>query len=75
MQAELVTLEERLRKVQARDDAAPGSRSLYAKNWFFLGNSRYQDDGDESQWELVKEIREKLKEYSKLSHPHPQISE
>lgn len=67
MQAELVSLEDRLRRIQARDNEASGSRSLYAKNWFFLGNSKYQDDGDERQWELVKEIREKLKEYSKLS--------
>ncbi|KAF9640983.1 hypothetical protein BFW01_g12789 [Lasiodiplodia theobromae] len=66
MQAELVSLEKRLRKVQARDNAAPGSRSLYATNWFYLGNSTYQDDGDDSQWELVKEIREKLKEYNEL---------
>lgn len=66
MQAELVCLEERLRKRQAKDSKASGSRSLYAKNWFYLSDSADQEDGDDEQWELVKEIRVKLKEYSKL---------
>ena len=67
MQAELVNLEDRLRRVQARDARASGSREWYAKNWFFLGHPEDQEDGDDEQWELVKEIRERLKEYSKLA--------
>ncbi|KAK0645290.1 hypothetical protein DIS24_g8040 [Lasiodiplodia hormozganensis] len=63
MQAELVSLEDRLRRVQAKDDRAPGSRGLYAKNWFFLGHPEAQED---EQWELVKEIRERLKEYNEM---------
>lgn len=66
MQAELVNLEDKLRKVQAEDNKASGSRSLYAKNWFFLGTSAYQKGGEARQWKLVKEIREKLKEYSEF---------
>ncbi|KAB2573310.1 hypothetical protein DBV05_g8034 [Lasiodiplodia theobromae] len=64
MQAELVNLEDRLRRVQARDARASGSREWYAKNWFFLGHPEDQEDGDDEQWELVKEIRERLKEYN-----------
>ncbi|KAH7064965.1 hypothetical protein B0J12DRAFT_20065 [Macrophomina phaseolina] len=68
MQAELVCLEKRLHKLQAKDAAAPEPRASYATNWFWLSNSEDQGEGDDDeQWELVKIIREKLKEYSKCS--------
>ncbi|GME63323.1 hypothetical protein GTA08_BOTSDO09333 [Neofusicoccum parvum] len=63
MQAELVCLEERLRKLQVKDDNAPEPKSRYAKNWWMLSVS--EDHGDDEQWKLVQEIREKLKEYNK----------
>lgn len=69
MQAELVCLEKKLHRLQSKDAAAPGRRSRYAINWFWLSNSGDQGDGDDdddAQLELVKEIRAKLKEYSKF---------
>lgn len=64
MQAELVSLEERLRKIQVKDDQSPEPKSRYAKNWWLLSESVNHDDDE--QWSLVQEIRGKLKDYSKL---------
>lgn len=66
-QAELMCLENKLRRLQADDNEVPGSRSLYAKNWWYLSDSDDQEDGDSKQWKLVKKIERKLKDYSKLS--------
>ncbi|KAL1636000.1 hypothetical protein SLS56_001352 [Neofusicoccum ribis] len=67
MQAELVSLEKQLHQLQARDAAAPSPRSMYAVNWFRLRNSEDLGEGDDDeQWELVKEIRVKLREYNNM---------
>ncbi|KAF4303144.1 hypothetical protein GTA08_BOTSDO09333 [Botryosphaeria dothidea] len=63
MQAELVSLEERLRKIQVKDDQSPEPKSRYAKNWWLLSESVNHDDDE--QWSLVQEIRGKLKDYNK----------
>lgn len=63
LQAELVSMEERLRKLQRVDaTSSVGKKSKYARNWFYLSQSR--KDGDEKQWRLVRRIRQTLKEYS-----------
>lgn len=57
-QAEIVRMETRLHKLQATDAKTSDTTKLYARNWHFLS------DGDGEQWELFKELREKLKEYN-----------
>ncbi|KAL0262921.1 hypothetical protein SLS55_001895 [Diplodia seriata] len=68
MQAELQSLENELRRLQV-EDAATGSeaRAKYAVNWFSLSRATTAADGDGSdeQWNLAREMRGKLKEYSK----------
>lgn len=64
LQAELVDLEERLRKQTLKDiNSTEGRRKEYSRNWFDLSVSKARDGSDE-QWHLVLCIREKLKEYS-----------
>lgn len=64
LQARLVHIERKLKKAQELDHQSPeGCKSLYAKDWYFLNES--EQDGDESQLQLVEEAREKLNEYSK----------
>ncbi|GME65638.1 uncharacterized protein LTHEOB_8511 [Neofusicoccum parvum] len=65
MQAELVILEKHLRRVQA-EDAESGSevRSQYAEDWFYLSTATNDEGGNDEQWELMKEIRGKLREYN-----------
>lgn len=63
LQAELVSMEKRLQKFQGQDSRSGiGNRKKYARNWYFLSQSR--KDGNEKQWKLVRQIRQVLKEYS-----------
>lgn len=65
MQAELVSLENQLRRLQAEDaEAGSAVRSRYAENWFYLSTATTEDGGNDEQWELMKEIRSKLKDYN-----------
>lgn len=70
MQAELVSLENQLRRLQAEDaEAGSAVRSRYAENWFYLSTATTEDGGNDEQWELMKEIRSKLKDYSEFRLP------
>jgi hypothetical protein len=63
-QAELVDLEESLKKQQTADNSTANSRkSKYAKSWYKLQDSDI--DGDTEQLDLVLKVRKTLKEYSK----------
>jgi hypothetical protein len=65
LQAELTDLEGRLSEQQVLDNnEQKGSKPEYAKNWFFLQDSKV--DGDTEQLDLVLKVRETLKEYSRL---------
>jgi hypothetical protein len=67
-QAQLIDLEEKLRRQQAQDDQnATGRKSMYAKTWYRLRES--EDDGDTDQLDLVMKIRETLNEYSESTRP------
>lgn len=65
LQAELIHLEQQLRKQERADsiNAAQGNKATYAVNWFWLYQSKH--DGDEDQLKLVQTIRARLKEYNK----------
>ncbi|OAG07178.1 uncharacterized protein CC84DRAFT_1089552 [Paraphaeosphaeria sporulosa] len=63
LQAELVLLEDELRKQQAEDHSSSIEyKAKYALNWFHLRNSR--SNGDSKQLDLVHTIRETLWQYS-----------
>ncbi|OCL04673.1 hypothetical protein AOQ84DRAFT_399986 [Glonium stellatum] len=63
LQAELVSLEKELRKCETIDRNDPnGQKRLYSQDWVWL--SRSADDGDGEQWQLVQQIRAKLREYN-----------
>lgn len=65
MQAELVVLEKELQAKEESDKNDPdGNHGRYATNYHYLAFSH--KDGDTTQLVLVKNIQEKLKEYSKL---------
>lgn len=62
-QAELTQLETDLRELEvSASQSVDGHRNLYARDWAWLERSRY--DGDDEQWQLMLNIRSKLKEYS-----------
>jgi hypothetical protein len=65
-QAELITLESRLRDHQRADslDTKGSKKSQYGLNWYWLEHSR--DDGDTQQLDLVLKIRGTMKEYSEF---------
>jgi len=66
LQAELTYLERELRKQQVQDaNDNVGDGSSYAINWFWLRESA--GTADSQQLDLVLQIRETLKEYSKLN--------
>lgn len=65
MQAEILHLERKLHVVTWADHR-DGAKRIYERNATALMRSIENED---SQWELFLEIREKLKEYSKLLHP------
>jgi hypothetical protein len=62
-QAELMDLEQQLRKQQAEDGKnLHGKKSEYGKDWYRLQDS--SEDGDTEQLDLVLKIRKLLNEYS-----------
>lgn len=63
LQAELVELERKLRHIQVRDEKGGPLKKRLARDWYFL-----EKDGGE-QWELVREIRSKLAEFSEFLWP------
>ena len=67
LQAQLVYLERQLRDCEKADNA--NGHEDYAVDWFWL--QRSAEDGDGTQWDLVKEIRKVLKEYSNRSSKKP----
>ncbi|KAF2441969.1 hypothetical protein P171DRAFT_366077 [Karstenula rhodostoma CBS 690.94] len=78
LQAELVLLEDELRKQQAEDHSSSvEAKAKYALNWYHLRNSR--NNGDSKQLDLVHRIRETLWQYNEaliqqsrvLSYPEP----
>ena len=66
LQAEISHLEARLRTLRQEEDDRKDPKGLAAqRSWFEL--SQPDENGNESeQWELMQDIREKLKEYSML---------
>lgn len=65
MQAELVYLEQRLIVIEERERTPRNDmRWKFAGNWFRLSSAEQEEAGMRTQWDLVLEIREKLKEYS-----------
>lgn len=63
LQAELVLLEDELRKQQLDDcQSNVDPKTRYARNWYHLRNSR--SNGDSKQLDLVHSIRETLWQYS-----------
>jgi hypothetical protein len=65
LQAELVFMERKLRKVEA-ENIKDYRKSRYAVDWYWLNESQFEDD-DPEQIELVQEISKKLKHYSEHS--------
>jgi hypothetical protein len=66
LQAELVDLETCLDEYTKEDCASKDARKkLHNKNWYFL--SQGNDGVPDSQWHTMLCVREKLKEYSKMS--------
>jgi hypothetical protein len=65
-QAELMDIEEKLMAQQVKDNQdTNGAKQKYASNWFRLKVSA--TDGDTKQLDLVKRMREILKEYSECN--------
>ncbi|KAF2475391.1 uncharacterized protein BDR25DRAFT_340161 [Lindgomyces ingoldianus] len=63
LQAELISLEKQLLDSES-NDSQDEKRSRYALDWFWLSQSK-QNEGNESQLQLILEMRKKLKEYNK----------
>lgn len=69
-QAEIIRLERELRALEARshhtkpaaDDPEPNNEYWYAKDWYYLGVQRPQNE----QWQKFLVVQNKLEEYSKL---------
>lgn len=66
LQAEIIHLEEELRKAVS-DDARYAQRHYYPYDWWSLahGDDDESDDEPSEQWRLMLEIREKLENYSR----------
>jgi hypothetical protein len=68
MQAELASLEARLREVEQQDNVDPvGRRSQYATDFFWLSKST--EDSPGTQLALIYKIQKKLQAYSTSSPP------
>jgi hypothetical protein len=68
LQAELETLEKNLRKQQIQDDNdKQGNGPRYAKDWYWLNESKNGAKDEQLQLQLVLQIRSTLKAYSKLN--------
>lgn len=65
MQAELIHLETKLQRA-AKADLASGDAAgvLYERDWQSLAEGGLAPGGCGDQWEVVLQVREKLKEYS-----------
>jgi hypothetical protein len=64
LQAELVLLEEELRKCEISDSCSQtGEKSNYSVSWYWL--SRSGADGDTKQLQIILKIRKLLQKYSK----------
>ena len=61
LQADLHNLEAKLLKIQRKDSKTHGDEGLYAKNFFFLNDMAF---GDNTQLNLITDIRAKLEKYS-----------
>jgi hypothetical protein len=62
LQAELVHLETKLRRLEGVDKSAQAeNRPLYSRDWYWLNESRFENG---EQLQTVLEIRQRLKEYS-----------
>jgi len=74
-QAELQSLEAELRRLEIADAAAQGvgpevkMRNKFAKDWYWLDESKELDGELGEQARLFEKIRVKLKEYSKFGIP------
>jgi len=67
LQAELVHLEKKLRAIETADcEAQIGHSSSYARDWYWLNNSAFEENNN--QILIIQEIRNKLKEYSQFLH-------
>jgi hypothetical protein len=67
LQAELESLENNLRKQQIQDDNdKQGNGPRYAKDWYWLNESKNGAKDEQLQLQLVLQIRSTLKAYSKL---------
>lgn len=62
LQAELVHLEHELQECTLANEQVddPIKRDILSKDWFTLAHS---NDGTERQWQLMLQIRAKIKEY------------
>ncbi|KAF2146166.1 uncharacterized protein K452DRAFT_242777 [Aplosporella prunicola CBS 121167] len=58
LQADLVDIEDRLKRIQRIDDRKPGDESSYARDWLCL------KEGDGRQLQLVREAQELLEKYT-----------
>jgi hypothetical protein len=68
LQAELEMLENKLKKQQIQDDNdKQGNGTHYAKDWYWLNESKNGTKGEQLQLQLVLQIRSTLKVYSKLN--------
>jgi len=66
LQAELTHLEAALEKeIQADFESGTRPREIYATHWESFCDSATAEGGNPTQWNLMLQIRGKLKEYSK----------
>jgi len=66
-QAELIGLQQNLRRLEESNDYSnDDEKARFATDWFALSSADGHEKGGSEQWELVLEIRQKLKEYSKF---------
>ena len=65
LQAELVMLEQLLKKYAAEDTSSNAEHQpLYARNWMLLSNQGGPKSRSKKQWNLMLRIRKVLRQYS-----------
>jgi hypothetical protein len=66
LQAEIIHLENKLRKVELSDkQSIDGKNARFSVDWYELSKTaRGSDNNNSDQWQKVLELRGKLKEYS-----------
>lgn len=62
LQAELISLENQLLRCEA-EDSMDAKRKEFAHDWFWLNQSQWEES-EPKQYNLVQDIKGKLKEYS-----------